>query len=64
VLDRFYRRAGTAPPGSGLGLAIVKAIADAHGATLELGDGPAGKGLAVSVFFPATAPTAAESSPR
>jgi two-component system, OmpR family, sensor kinase len=64
VLDRFYRRAGTAPPGSGLGLAIVKAIADAHGATVELGDGPGGKGLAVSVSFPATAPAAAESSPR
>ena len=53
VFDRFYRRAGTAPPGSGLGLAIVKAVADAHGATLSLADGPSGKGLAASVSFPA-----------
>jgi two-component system OmpR family sensor kinase len=52
VFDRFYRRAGTVPPGSGLGLAIVKTIADAHGATVALSDGPAGKGLTVSVSFP------------
>ena len=39
VFDRFDRRAGTEPPGSGLGLAIVKAIADAHGATVQLADG-------------------------
>jgi len=51
VFDRFYRRAGAEPPGSGLGLAIVKAIATAHGATVQLADGPAGKGLAVSVLF-------------
>lgn len=52
VLDRFYRRPGTSPPGSGLGMAIVKAIADAHGATLELESGPEGTGLAVGVRFP------------
>jgi two-component system OmpR family sensor kinase len=52
VIDRFYRRAGTAPPGSGLGLAIVKAIADAHGATLTLTAGPDGRGLRVIVSFP------------
>ena len=52
VLDRFYRRPGTSPPGSGLGMAIVKAISDAHRATLELGAGPEGRGLAVSVTFP------------
>jgi two-component system, OmpR family, sensor kinase len=51
VFDRFYRRAGTEPPGSGLGLAIVKAIADSHGATVQLADGPGGKGLAVTVSF-------------
>ena len=56
VLDRFYRRPGTSPPGSGLGMAIVKAIADAHNAILKLDAGPDGKGLAVSVLFPA-APT-------
>jgi two-component system, OmpR family, sensor kinase len=56
VLDRFYRRAGTAPPGSGLGLAIVKAIADAHGATLTLASGLDGRGLKVVVAFPAENP--------
>jgi len=53
VFDRFYRRPGTAPPGSGLGIAIVKAIADAHQATVQLADGPAGRGLSVTVSFPA-----------
>jgi two-component system, OmpR family, sensor kinase len=53
VFDRFYRRAGTQPPGSGLGLAIVRAIVAAHGATITLGDGEGGKGLAVTVSFPA-----------
>jgi two-component system, OmpR family, sensor kinase len=52
VFDRFYRRAGTTPPGSGLGLAIVRAIATAHRATVELGDGPEGKGLSVTIRFP------------
>ena len=64
VFDRFYRRAGTVPSGSGLGLAIVKAIADAHGATLSLADGPSGKGLAVSVTFPVQPPADAHPSPR
>ena len=61
VFDRFYRRAGTAPPGSGLGLSIVKTIADSHGASITLADGPSGRGLTVTVSFP---PVAAESSPR
>jgi len=63
VLDRFYRRAGTTATGSGLGLAIVKAIADAHGATVSLTDGPAGKGLAVTTAFPAPAPGAGTRAP-
>jgi two-component system OmpR family sensor kinase len=63
VLDRFYRRAGTTATGSGLGLAIVKAIADAHGATVSLTDGPAGKGLAVTAAFPAPAPGAGTRPP-
>jgi nitrogen fixation/metabolism regulation signal transduction histidine kinase len=33
-------------------MAIVKAIADAHGAALELDSGADGRGLAVSVRFP------------
>ncbi len=52
VFDRFYRRPGTAPPGSGLGMSIVKAIADKHSATIALGAGPGGVGLAVTVSFP------------
>ncbi len=52
VFDRFYRRAGTEPHGSGLGLAIVRTIATAHAATVELSDGPGGKGLRVIVSFP------------
>jgi two-component system, OmpR family, sensor kinase len=60
VFDRFYRRAGSAPPGSGLGLAIVKTIADSHGATLTLAAGPGGRGLRVVVEFPpANAPRGA-----
>src|SRR5258708_36162361 len=57
VLDRFYRRAGTAPAGSGLRLSIVKAIPQPHGATLELADGPAGQGLTVRVSFPPLQPS-------
>jgi two-component system OmpR family sensor kinase/two-component system sensor histidine kinase QseC len=55
VLERFQRGAAaqaSGQPGSGLGLAIVKAIADAHGATLTLGDRPGG-GLEVTLAFPA-----------
>ena len=53
VFDRFYRKPGTRSPGSGLGLAIVKAIATAHGASVELGEGANGQGLAVTIAFPA-----------
>ena len=52
VFDRFYRRAGTAPAGSGLGLSIVKTIAESHGASISLAEGPSGKGLTVTVSFP------------
>ncbi len=51
VFDRFVRLTGSGAIGSGLGLAIVKTIADAHGATVSLDDGPGGRGLAVSVCF-------------
>ena len=53
VMDRFYRVPGTGGPGSGIGLAIVRAIASQHGATVELGAGPGGRGLAARVVFPA-----------
>ena len=69
VFDRFYRRAGTAAPGSGLGMAIVKAIAEAHGAAVVLDSGESGRGLAVTVSFPAdelalTSPTSRETGRR
>lgn len=53
VFDRFYRRPGTVAPGSGLGMAIVKAIAEAHGAGVVLDSGESGRGLAVTISFPA-----------
>jgi signal transduction histidine kinase len=53
AFDRFYRRASAPEGGSGLGLAIVRAIAERHGARLELGDAPGG-GLLASVSFPTT----------
>lgn len=52
VFDRFYRGPGQVGVGSGLGLAIVKAVADAHGAQVDLGESPAG-GLRVTVRFAA-----------
>lgn len=55
AFDRFHRRGAAQEPGSGLGLAIVKAIADRHGATVRLGDAPAG-GLSARVEFPAAPP--------
>jgi two-component system, OmpR family, sensor kinase len=55
VFDRFYRVAGSSAPGSGLGLAIVQAIAQRHGASVELGRSQRLGGLEVSVRFPASA---------
>ena len=51
VFDRFYRRAAAQEGGTGLGLAIVKAIAERHGAQVDLGEAPRG-GLRVRVIFP------------
>jgi signal transduction histidine kinase len=50
VFDRF-RRLRDDGSGIGLGLAIVRRVADAHGATIELGDSHLG-GLRVRVHFP------------
>jgi two-component system OmpR family sensor kinase len=56
VFDRFFRLPGAGAEGSGLGLAIVKQVADAHGATVELGEGEGGKGLRVAVRFTSLRP--------
>lgn len=52
VWDRFYRLPGSEVDGSGLGLAIVRAVADAHGAHIELGQSERLGGLRVTVRFP------------
>ncbi len=51
--DRFFRQAGTREPGSGLGLSIVRRIAQLHAASVGYATNPAGRGLAVTVRFPA-----------
>jgi signal transduction histidine kinase len=54
VFRRYYRlEASRTTPGSGLGLALVKAVADLHGASIELSDN--NPGLRVTVRFPAPA---------
>ena len=60
VFDRFYRAPGQDQPGSGLGLAIAKSVADRHGASLELSDGPDATGLLVRVRLAAASITTGE----
>jgi two-component system OmpR family sensor kinase len=55
VFDRFYRLPGSHPEGSGLGLAIVQQVARAHGGQVALDEGSGGRGLRVTVRFPAEA---------
>jgi signal transduction histidine kinase len=54
VFEPFARATGTETPGSGLGLAIVAQQARHHGATVAVGDAPAG-GARFVVRFPARA---------
>jgi len=53
VMDRFYRMPGNTVSGSGLGLSIVQAIADLHGAKIEMGKSAALGGLQVALTFEA-----------
>jgi two-component system sensor histidine kinase TctE len=52
VFSRFVRL-DDKTPGSGLGLAVVRDIALAHKASIELADMPDGRGIRVTVKFPA-----------
>ncbi|MBE3028030.1 ATP-binding protein [Janthinobacterium sp. GW458P] len=54
AFERFVRLGGAQLPGSGLGLSIVRRIAERHGAQIVLGLGLQGRGLAVTLVFPAT----------
>lgn len=63
VFRRFYRlESSRTTPGSGLGLALVKAVADLHGASVELSDNR--PGLRVDVRFPAISDGSAQRSSR
>lgn len=55
VFQRFVRLDDKVA-GSGLGLAIVRDIAQAHGAAIDIADGPGGAGMRITVQFPAALP--------
>ncbi len=52
VFERFYRILGSGQSGSGLGLAIVAEVVKRHGAEIRLGQGSAGAGTRISIYFP------------
>jgi signal transduction histidine kinase len=65
VFERFVRGGGDkggGARGTGLGLAIVRAVADQHGATVELARGPGGKGTRFVITFPDAQPKPADPS--
>ncbi|MEJ6000902.1 ATP-binding protein [Paucibacter soli] len=51
VFERFFRLPDQDQPGSGLGLAIVERAATLHGASVQLDDGPDGRGLCASIVL-------------
>ncbi|CAN7706902.1 ATP-binding protein [Caballeronia sp. dw_19] len=53
LTNRFFRATGTQASGSGLGLSIVARIAEHFDASLHIGAGIGGRGLAVQLSFPA-----------
>jgi two-component system sensor histidine kinase TctE len=54
IFERFRRLDNESTEGSGLGLSIVREIAQRHGATVELTDGPERSGTRIGVLFPAS----------
>ncbi|KFC72030.1 ATP-binding protein [Massilia sp. LC238] len=54
LTERFFRVLGQEEGGSGLGLSIVQRIADLHGVKLAFGPGLGGRGLGVTLDWPAT----------
>jgi two-component system OmpR family sensor kinase len=62
IFDRFYRAPGSMGRGSGIGLSLVSRIAQVHGATVNVGNGLEGKGLAITVSFPCQVAPASASS--
>ena len=56
VFDRFYRGAAAQAGGSGLGLAIAREVAALHEGSIELHDGPQGRGLCARFSAPASPP--------
>jgi len=53
IFERFHRLDNESTEGSGLGLAIVREIAQRHGATIEVDDGPGQRGTRFTVSMPA-----------
>jgi two-component system sensor histidine kinase QseC len=54
LTERFFRVLGQGQGGNGLGLSIVRRIADLHGIDLRFGTGLDGRGLGVTLDFPAS----------
>lgn len=53
IFKRFHRVPGSGIRGSGIGLSLVAAIAELHGASIEVSDGLEERGLCVRVVFSA-----------
>jgi signal transduction histidine kinase len=54
IFERFFRGShGNGARGSGIGLSLVARIAQAHGATVHVGEGLAGRGFCCTLRFPA-----------
>ncbi|MFN3788598.1 ATP-binding protein [Massilia sp.] len=54
--ERFFRVLGQEEGGNGLGLSIVRRIAELHGINLAFGPGIGGRGLGVTLDWPAAPP--------